>query len=232
MLDHITPLGPRLADISATSQALGYQAKLNQGDPRQAIAIHRGRQIRPMRIEPATDWIDRACMQKPNGQFTPKVAAMLGPKVVSQNIIAHLTRPRPRLWVIAAPDPAGVLCLNTISTTILSDQRFSIEYIAAILNSTLASWFYSEFVFCRAVRTMHFDHYYAGQLPIAVPTAANVQDCRALADACAAADSRAARQQLIDEIVFGAYGLSDWQRGFLWRYCYGALKSRRNEERH
>lgn len=223
LFDHISRLGPRLADISCTSQALAYQAKLNCGDRARSIPIHRGRQIRPMRIDPPTDWIDRAHLIKSDGQYTSKVAAMLRPKIVSQNIIAHLTKPRPRIWIIAAPDPAGILCLNTVSTTIVRDERFPIAYIAAVLNSTLASWFYNEFVFCRAVRTMHFDNFYAGKLPIAVPTQRTVQSCRALASRCAATESRHERQQLIDAIAFRAYRLSESQQAFLRLYCYGPL---------
>lgn len=223
---HIARLGLKLDDVSQTSQALAYQARINLPVAGHAatgrIPIHRGRQVRPMRLEPPTDWIDRAhLLAAGNGHYTAKVSAMLGPKVVTQNIVAHVTRPRPRVRIISAPDPIGVVCLNTISTTVMTDARFPVAYVAAVLNSTLASWFYSEMVFCRAVRTMHFDGYYAGKLPLALPTAEIVDDAQTLPRTCADAGSRTRVQQLIDDVVFRAYEVTDAQRSFLYEYCYG-----------
>ncbi|WP_108308946.1 TaqI-like C-terminal specificity domain-containing protein [Thermodesulfobium acidiphilum] len=43
---------------------------------------------------------------------------------------------------------------------------FSYSYILGILNSKLSEWFYYWFVYNRAIRTMHFDKYYIGKLPI------------------------------------------------------------------
>lgn len=226
LLNHIAGLGPKLGEVSHTSQALPYQARINRPAPGgltvDRVPIHRGRQVRPMQLDPPTDWIDRShLLAAGNGHYTAKVAAMLGPKVVTQNIVAHVTRPRPCLRIISAPDPAGVVCLNTISTTVMTDARFPVAYVAAVLNSTLASWFFSELVFCRAVRTMHFDGYYAGKLPLAVPSAEAVDDADALSRVCANAGSRKRVQQLIDGVIFRAYEVTEAQQAFLYEYCYG-----------
>jgi hypothetical protein len=50
--------------------------------------------------------------------------------------------------------------------TFITDPAFSYLYILGILNSRLAEWFYYWFVYNRAIRTMHFDKYYIGKLPI------------------------------------------------------------------
>lgn len=227
LLRRILQVGPRLSDIGTTSQALGYQAHLNKDVTGKHFPIHRGKQIRPMRINAPTDLIDRSFLTKSGSDdLTVKVSEMLRPKVVSQNIVAHVTRPKPRVWVISAPDRDGILCLNTISTTILHDDRYPIEFIAAILNSTLASWFYTEFVFCRAIRTMHFDNYYAGKLPIAEISPTQHRSFEVLAREMADCDSRSVRQQAIDDAVFEAYGLAADDRRFLRDFCYGTSQVR------
>jgi hypothetical protein len=222
LLRRILNAGPRLSEIGTTSQALGYQSHLNKDVTGVHLPIHRGKQIRPMRIDAPLDFIDRSYLTNASSDdLTAKVSEMLRPKVVSQNIVAHVMRPKPRVWIISAPDPEGILCLNTISTTILHDGRYPIEFIAAILNSTLASWFYTEFVFCRAIRTMHFDNYYAGKLPIAEISPAQRGSFETLARTVATCDSRDMRQRTIDSAVFDAYGLSNNQRRFLYAYCHG-----------
>jgi hypothetical protein len=222
LLQRMMGVGPRLDEISYTSQALGYQAHVNRDVTGEHFPIYRGKQIRPMRIDLPTDFIDRSFLiSNEAGKLAVKVLQMLRPKVVSQNIVAHVTRPRPRSWVISAPDHNGIICLNTVSTTILHDERFPIDFIAAVLNSTLASWYYTEFVFCRAIRTMHFDNYYAGKLPIARISPADWRAFEQLTESVDSNKSRGARQRAIDEIVFAAYGLSAPERSFLYEYCYG-----------
>lgn len=217
LFERIRRLGPRLGEVSRTSQALGIQARLNTDVTGSQLPIYRGRHIRPLAIAPPEDTIDSSFLMDRRGvAYTDKVNGMLRPKVVSQNIVAHVTRPKPRIWIISAPDERGILCLNTVSTTILTDDRMSIWFVSLVLNSSLACWFYSEFAFCRAIRTMHFDDYYAGKLPLAVASPA-----RAAVDRARRAPSRAARQRAIDEFVFDAYALTDRERRFVHEYCYG-----------
>jgi len=222
LLNYIIDCGPRLREISATSQALEYQALLNQDVTGDHIPIYRGKQVRPMRLDDSIDFIDRSFLESVRDEgLTTKCRDMMRSKVVSQNIVAHVTKPRPRSWVISAPDHRGVLCLNTISTTLIHDGRFSIDYIAAVMNSTLASWFYTEFVFCRAIRTMHFDNHYAGKLPIALINPQQVEAFTKLSAGTHLVDSRGARQRRIDAAVFEAYGLTRDQQQFLYEFCYG-----------
>jgi hypothetical protein len=223
LYERICSLGPRLGEISRTSQALGYQAHLKKKVSGSMLPIFRGKHVRPLHIDPTDDRIDESFLFK-NGEttYTRKVSEMLRPKVVSQNIVAHVTRPKPRIRVISAPDESGVLCLNTVSTTILTDDAASIWYVSLVLNSSLASWFYHEFVFCRAVRTMHFDHCYAGKLPIAIPTSARLAEARDVVEAARRVSPHGDRQQAIDDFVFSAYGLTSAETRFIHEYCHGA----------
>ncbi len=150
-----------------------------------------------------------------------KIADMLQPKVVTQNIVAHVTTPKDRVWIISAPDEEGILCLNTISTTLLRESTVTIYALSLILNSSLASWFYYEFVFCRAIRTMHFDHYYAGKLPIPHLNEDERTEAESVARLAGRTEARARRLRMIDECVFDLYRLSRSEREFVHRYCYG-----------
>ncbi|MGC8889706.1 MAG: TaqI-like C-terminal specificity domain-containing protein, partial [bacterium] len=96
----------------------------------------------------------------------PKVKELMKPKIISQNIVAHVMNPSDRIVVMATYDKESLLTLDTVMNTFLNDNSFSYEYILAILNSRLAEWFYYWFVYNRAIRTMHFDEYYIGKMPI------------------------------------------------------------------
>lgn len=222
LLAHVSKLGTPLGSFSRTSQALGYQAKINRDVTGRARPILRGKQVRPLRLDAPADWIDESfLMSRRSEEFTEKVNEMLRPKVVSQNIVAHVTRPKPRIWIISAPDLQGLICLNTVSTTVIADAAYDERYVSMVLNSSLASWFYYEFVFCRAVRTMHFDQYYAGKLPVPRPNAGLLSSLPPIIEAAACESSRARRQRLIDAFVFDAYELAAAAREFVIAYCYG-----------
>ena len=96
----------------------------------------------------------------------PKVKQLLKPKIISQRIVAHVMNPFDRIIIMATYDKKGFLTLDTVMNTFLTDNSFSYEYILGILNSRLAEWFYSWFVYNRAIRTMDFDESYIGKLPI------------------------------------------------------------------
>lgn len=76
--------------------------------------------------------------------------------------------PYDHIVIMATLDEKGFLTLDTCMNTFLNDPNFSYEYVLALLNSKLASWYYYWFVYNRAVRTMHFDEYYIGKLPVKV----------------------------------------------------------------
>ena len=104
---------------------------------------------------------------------SPKVKQLMKPKIISQNIVAHVMNPFDRIIIMATYDSKGFLTLDTVMNTFLTDNSFSYEYILGILNSRLAEWFYYWFVYNRAIRTMDFDESYIGKLPIKKITSQN-----------------------------------------------------------
>jgi hypothetical protein len=96
-----------------------------------------------------------------------KLARMARPKVVSQNLVAHLTRPYDTLVPISAVDRAGLAALDTVNLTFpLADCPYPLEFLAALLNSSFARWYFYFVLYNRAVRTVHFDRPYVSRLPL------------------------------------------------------------------
>ncbi len=126
------------------------------------IPILRGKNIGRYYIKGMIDKIKISKQDERNR----KVLDLKQTKIISQNIVAHVMNPYDHIIIMATLDREGILNLDTCMNTILTDSNFTYEYILTILNSSLASWFYYWFVYNRAIRTMHFDKYYIGKLPI------------------------------------------------------------------
>ncbi|MDY6915452.1 MAG: TaqI-like C-terminal specificity domain-containing protein [Candidatus Cloacimonadota bacterium] len=56
--------------------------------------------------------------------------------------------------------------VDTVQNTIIDNSFFPLQYILSILNSKLISLYAYKFIYCSAIRTMHFDKYYLGKIPI------------------------------------------------------------------
>ncbi|GAK58481.1 hypothetical protein U27_05455 [Candidatus Vecturithrix granuli] len=196
-----------LSKISETFRGLPFQSKLTeQGEP-----ILRGKNIGKYRIYGDFDRIDLS----PDLGHTKKIENVLKPKIVSQNIIAHVMNPTDRIIIMATIDNRPYLTLDTVMNTVLRTQDYTLEYIVALLNSQLAAWFYYWFVFNRAIRTMHFDKYYIGKLPVPQISVSEQQAFIALVDQILAAkqqhpnaDAHALEAE-IDRRVYALYGLTE-----------------------
>lgn len=148
----------KLYNISETFRGLPFQRKISDtGYP-----ILRGKNINKYQIYRE---IDKVKLTKSELNST-RVKKYTRPKIISQNIVAHVMKPFDRIIIMATYDKEGHLTLDTVMNTFLKDKSFSYEYILGILNSRLAEWFYYWFVYNRAIRTMHFDEGYLGKLPI------------------------------------------------------------------
>jgi hypothetical protein len=144
----------RLGNISNTFRGLPYQSKLTtKGED-----ILRGRNVGRYNIHAE---IEKVKITK--ADFIPKIDEIKKEKIISQNIIAHV---QDSIIIMATLDKVGVLTLDTVMNTFITNNNVQSEYILGILNSKFASWYYYWFVYCRAIRTMHFDKYYIDKLPI------------------------------------------------------------------
>lgn len=157
-----------LSEISKTYRGLPYQRKIitNGGIP-----ILRGDNIGKYIIYgeiPKVYLSERDLTNK-------KLMSLKQKKIISQNIVAHVMNPFDRIIIMSTLDNSGYITLDTVMNTFITQSSFSYLYILGILNSQLAAWFYYWFVYNRAIRTMHFDKYYMGKLPIKIATPQNSQ---------------------------------------------------------
>ena len=90
----------------------------------------------------------------------------LKPKLIFQEIIAHIQNPIPHIELMGVYDPNGIFTLHDTTVMYYSKNRFMLIFLLGLLNSKFASWFYYNFTYNRAIRTMHLIDYYAKQLPV------------------------------------------------------------------
>ena len=91
---------------------------------------------------------------------------MMTPKIVIQNIIAHVTKPNNHIIMMATIDRKGIIDLGSVGNIYIHDTNYNYEYLTALLNSTLLSWYAYHFIYGNAIRTMRFDNYHLNRLPL------------------------------------------------------------------
>ena len=162
-----------------------------------------------------------------------KLRAMAVPKIVSQNIVAHVTRPYDTLVIVSAVDRSGAAALDTTNvTTLLPRCPYPLEYLVALLNSSLARWYFYFGVYNRAVRTMHFDAPYVGRFPVPPASPAQVaRICRLVGDLEARQTERDTKYLLygddaaydaLDEAIWALYALEAEDVSLILRHGRGS----------
>ncbi len=155
----ILECGTHMKDISQTKRGLPIQNKLQSGG---VIPFYGGKNI----IRYGTNGI-KGYLPNINIVSGEKTSFFCQPKVMSQNIVAHVQNPHPHLMIISTPDIKGLmLSVDTISNTVIYNSDYSPLFITALFNSRLINWYVYKFIYCLAIRTMHFDDYYVGKIPI------------------------------------------------------------------
>jgi len=138
-----------------------------------------------------------------------KIQSLLQPKILSQNIVTHKK-------IKATVDKTGdILGVDTVENTFLTNLNFSLNFIAALFNSTLVNWYAHRFIFCSALMTMHFDNYYVGKIPIPLVSPEQQQPIIELSEQLLSAKWEnpkaecAETERSIDALVYALYGLTD-----------------------
>ena len=150
------------------------------------------------------------------------------PRIIAQDIVAHIKNPKPHIKLMAAIDRSGSwLNVNTVTNIISSG--YPLEYLCGILNSRLISWYAYDFIYNRSIRTMHFRRGYADQIPIRrvdmddphdklmyEQLTAYVDEIIALHnDETPTENEIAALDEKIDELVYKLYGITHADVSFL-----------------
>ena len=159
MLEKIGHNSVELQTISKTYRGLPLQSSISRNG---TVPILRGKNIKKYIIYGD---LEKASLN-PYHTNRKKVKELMNPKIVSQNIVAHVMNPHDRIIIMATFDKKGFITLDTVMNTFITNDNFSYQYILALLNSKLAEWYFYWIVYNRAIRTMHFDKYYMGKLPV------------------------------------------------------------------
>ena len=206
----LSQIGMFMRDVSKTKRGLPSRKLLKAvGD----IPVVGGRNINRYEIDGVEGFINSEDLDSSNDtdQFF-----LRQPKVMSQKMIAHVQNPKPHIKIIATVDQTGdILSLATVVNTVLTDENFTPIFISAILNSSLINWYVYKFVFCGAVRTMNFDNYYVGKIPIPIVTLEEQQPIVDLAKRIMVAKVEnplancSVDERRIDKRVYDLYRLTD-----------------------
>lgn len=87
--------------------------------------------------------------------------------LLSQNIIAHITKPYEHIKIIACiPNFDNCVITDTINQLIILNSKYSQAFVWALLNSKLINWYAYFFIFGKAIRTMHFDNAVTDRIPV------------------------------------------------------------------
>ncbi|MEA2053792.1 MAG: N-6 DNA methylase [Candidatus Thermoplasmatota archaeon] len=148
------------SDISKTSRGLPFQKYLLETDSK--YNVYRGKNISRYYLGGSNEYLDENEIDENN----KKIKFLKQPKIISQRIVAHVTKPECHIIIMSTIDRDGVLTLDTIENTVITDDKYSLEFALCLLNSKLISWYAYRYIFAKAIRTMDLDDYYIGKIPI------------------------------------------------------------------
>ena len=138
-------------------------------------------------------------------------------KLIAQEIIAHIQNPQPHILVTIFFDDGKRLFNDTCVEIQSPGGKLDLKFVMAYFHSTFANWYAYNFVYNRAIRTMHFINYYVTQIAIpksAVEDQSKQKPFIKLVDRILAAKAKDAEadvsqlEQELDELVYALYALT------------------------
>jgi len=149
-----------LSSIATTRRGLPYQRYLT--DKKTKYPIIKGRNISRFNFSLSGEYLPSDKVDLNND----KIQSLKQPKIISQRIVAHVTRPRDHIIIMSAIDKEGILSVDTVENTMITDNAYSLEFLLCLFNSKLISWYAYRYIFSKAIRTMDFDNNYVGKIPL------------------------------------------------------------------
>ena len=212
--------GHYFRDISTTKRGLPIQSVLTKSKTNFPVLM--GRNISQYRIQIPNQYLTDDVIAEHNIEsldFFKKA------KVVSQRIVAHIQNPVPHLVIMSAVNERGLLSVDTVENTLITDHQYSPYFLVALLNSKIVAWYCYRFIFSNAIRSMDLDDYYIGKIPL--PSSMKIikrinsfiQENQDIFDAYSQTniiDVKIKEKILVIENLIGkAYGLSDKEIEFI-----------------
>ena len=154
----ISKSGNFLSDVAEIERGVIIQEYLKKSGE---IPVLRGKNIGRYEIKKFTDFIDDKDIEKLQLDFS----YLRRPKIVMQNIIAHVTTPKDHIVIMSAIDQSGLITLDNVGN-IFTKGSISPYFIIGLLNSKLINWYAYRFIYAKAIRTMRFDKYHVSKVPL------------------------------------------------------------------
>ena len=150
----------KLSDICLTSRGLPFQKYVTTN--KTVYPVVRGKDVSRYHFKLSNSFLPENIVE----QNLSRINLLKKPKIISQRIVAHVTKPQDHIIIMSALDRTGVLTLDTVENTIVTDNEYSPEFVLCLLNSDLVSWYAYRYIFSKAIRTMDLDNYYIGKIPL------------------------------------------------------------------
>ncbi|MDQ7799082.1 MAG: N-6 DNA methylase [Candidatus Edwardsbacteria bacterium] len=188
------------------------------------IPVYRCKSIGRYILKDAEEGLSKVTYDK----LYEQISYMNAPKIIIQNIIAHVTKPNEHIIIMATIDKKGIVSLGSVGNIYITNKTLP-EYLIGILNSKLISWYSYRFIYGNAIRTMRFDNYHLNRLPLRIIDFKNhndktlhdqlvnfVKEMLALNKTQVLQEKNkikiAAVDKQIDELVYRLYGLSEAEK--------------------
>jgi hypothetical protein len=206
-----------LGDLCRTFRGLPWQRLLQSTGE---TPIYSGRDLERWGVRSTSGFVTAS-------QQHARLSDFAQPKLLFQNIVAHVARPEPHLRLIGAWDTQGRVTLDTVNNLVARATGVDLRSVLALLHSETVNWLVYSVVYNRAIRTMHFDQYFIDKIPLPEAWDNISAELAALAEECLMAQAEighgylhsddagplaAATQSLerserkIDRLVAEAYG--------------------------
>ncbi len=124
--------------------------------------IYRSKSIGRYELKQSMEGISKASYN----ELTNAIEYMKKPKIVIQNIVAHVMNPKDHIILMATIDQNGIIGLGSVGNIYLIEQKLNEKFIVALLNSKLFSWYAYRFIYGKAIRTMRFDQHHLNKLSL------------------------------------------------------------------
>jgi type I restriction-modification system DNA methylase subunit len=150
----------RFSDVTKTSRGLPFQKYLTKEKTRYPVI--KGKTISRYNCRLNDEYLPPEIVEKNKA----KMSFLQQPKIVSQRIVAHVTKPKDHIIIMSALDEKNLMTVDTVENTISTDENYPLKFLLGLLNSKLISWYAYRYIFSKAIRTMDFDDYYLGKIPL------------------------------------------------------------------
>jgi len=118
--------------------------------------IYRSKSIGRYELKQSLEGISKASYS----ELKDAIEYMEKPKIIIQNIVAHVMNPKDHIILMATIDQNGIIGLGSVGNIYLINHAFNEKFIVALLNCKLFSWYVYRFIYGKAIRTMRFDQHH------------------------------------------------------------------------